>query len=140
MMALGMGNWTGAKEILIQMGNADAVNRDGYTVRSFLATGIVSRRLCRASSDLFSSRGISMVLLSFGLTVLTHVDAQMAHWAAKGGNIEALQELAGEEWGFDVAKPTQPGGLTPLHLAAAAGHLDIVEWLLAKIGKPQRDR
>ena len=32
MMALGMGNWTGAKEILIQMGNADVVNRDGYAV------------------------------------------------------------------------------------------------------------
>jgi hypothetical protein len=88
----------------------------------------------RAQSIAWHFNGVVVIRLD------TCLATQMVHWAAKGGNIEALQELAGGEWGFDVAKPTHPGGLTPLHLAAAAGHLDIVEWLLAKIGKPQRER
>jgi ankyrin repeat protein/L-ascorbate metabolism protein UlaG (beta-lactamase superfamily) len=50
--------------------------------------------------------------------------------AAKGGNLAKVQELVGKD--PELVKAKDKEGETPLHAAAGAGHIAIVEYLLTK--------
>jgi glutaminase len=60
-----------------------------------------------------------------------------ALWAASKGDIRTLQRLHGEQYDLEQGDYDQR---TPMHLAAAEGHLEVVEYLLQIGVQPLADR
>lgn len=50
------------------------------------------------------------------------------------GSVSGVQELL--DRGFDIDKPTEPGGWTPLHAAAFTGNAEMVELLISRGAEP----
>ena len=83
-----------------------------------------------ACASLTSGAAIGKNYIARDRRLTISLPTQLMHMAAKGGDLDAVVDLAAD-WDFDPSHPTLGGGLTPLHLAAASGHTSIVEWLVS---------
>lgn len=60
-----------------------------------------------------------------------------ALWAASKGDVRTLQRLLGEQYNLELGDYDQR---TPMHLAAAGGHMEVIEFLLENGVSPIADR
>jgi ankyrin repeat protein len=60
-------------------------------------------------------------------------EAQWVHIAAIGGHIPVMKRCLGSK--MDILAPAR-GGITPLHLAATHGHVDLLQYLLTYLSEP----
>lgn len=78
---------------------------------------------------------LTAAALALGLVALARAaDAAEVHAAAQAGDLARVRELAGADRAQLTA--VDENGATPLHLAAAGGHLELVRWLLESDAPP----
>ena len=78
---------------------------------------------------------LAAAALALGLVALARAaDAAEIHAAAQAGDLARVRELAGADRAQLTA--ADENGATPLHLAAAGGHLELARWLLESGAPP----
>jgi glutaminase len=65
------------------------------------------------------------------------IQVSEALWAASKGDVRTLQRLLGEQYNLELGDYDQR---TPMHLAAAGGHIEVIEFLLKNDVSPMADR